>query len=86
MIVESTKAFTTGQYAYAHWTCSDAISRLTIYKVIKRTPKRVTLAATYPNGQEDKPVILTIDNPNALECAWDKERFYAKVYPAKEAK
>ncbi len=81
MMIEFTNTFAAGEYAYADWTCSDAISRNTLYKVIKRTPKRVTLAAIYSNGL-DRAVTYKIHNDNDREVIWDRDRAYARVLPA----
>ena len=80
-----TKQFETGEYAYGAWTCSDAITRETLYKVVKRTPKRVTLSAMYPGQRFDAAVTFTIEKDGDTEIVYDKDRYYARVLPAKES-
>lgn len=51
--------FAAGDYGQSTWTCSDAISRTTNYRVVKRTPKRVTVMEVYP-GREYGPYTYAI--------------------------
>lgn len=83
MFIEFTDKFQTGDYAFANWTCSDGISRDTLYKVIKRTPKQVKLAAIYPSGMANE-ITYKIQNDANREYALDNTRYYAWVMPAKE--
>ena len=82
MFISYTDRFEAGEYAATRWICSDGIYRETTYKVVKRTPKRVTLAAIYPNGL-DRPVTMAIDHDGRKEVVYDKGRYYGKVIPAK---
>lgn len=81
MNIRYSAGFESGEYAATRWICSDGIYRETIYKVVKRTPKRVTLAAIYPNGL-DRPVTMPIERDGLIEVAYDKGRNYGRVIPA----
>lgn len=82
MFISYTDRFEAGEYANCRWICSDGIYRDTIYRVVKRTPKRVTLAAIYPNGL-DTPATIAIEHDGRKEVAFDKGRHYGRVIPAK---
>ena len=82
MQIKYSAGFESGEYAATRWICSDGIYRETTYKVIKRTPKRVTLAAIYPNGL-DTPMTLKVERDGLIEVAYDKGRYYGRVIPAK---
>ena len=48
MYVTGVRTFEPGDYGQKDWMCSDAISRTAAYRVVKRTPKRVSVMEIYP--------------------------------------
>jgi len=84
MFYTATDKFTAGEYASVSWYCSDGIDRRTTYKVLKRTPKRATIAAIYPNGM-DTPIVVTIQNDNGREYAQHAYTNYSLIYSYREA-
>lgn len=82
MLVTATDKFTAGEYAIVNWYCSDAIDRQTAYKVIKRTPKRATLAAIYPRGL-DRPFTVAIKTDGKREYAQHESTNYSLIYTYK---
>jgi hypothetical protein len=84
MLLTATDKFTPGEYAMVSWYCSDAIDRQTLYKVIKRTPKRATIAAIYPRGL-DTPIVVSIQNDNGREYAQHATTNYSLIHTYREA-
>lgn len=78
MLLQLSDTFTAGEYALVPWTCSDAITRETAYKVLKRTPKRATLAAIYPNRMGN-PITVTIKSDEGREYAQHPSTSYAII-------
>lgn len=84
MVYYAMDKFTAGEYASVNWVCSDAIYRQTTYKVLKRTPKRATIAAIYPNGM-DRPIVVSIKDYNGREYAQHAYTNYSVIYAYREA-
>lgn len=51
MYVTSVRTFQPGDYGQKAWMSSDAIDYTSTYRVIKRTPKRVTVMKLYPSRE-----------------------------------
>lgn len=83
MLLTATDKFTAGDYAMVFWYCSDGIDRRTAYKVLKRTPKRATIAAIYPRGL-DTPIVVTIKEDDGQEYAQHASTNYSLINAYKE--
>jgi hypothetical protein len=83
MLLTATDKFTPGEYAMVSWYCSDAIDRQTLYKVIKRTPKRATLAPIYTNGM-GTPIVVTIKSDVISEYAQHADTNYSLIQTYRE--